>query len=181
MWNVISDSGEMKTIWKAAGAALVIALCFCCVEAGGQEPVERAALEERRQVLQETVARLKHEQEFLLFLKEMYAVDSKYLVLNAAEKKGQLRYKNRVLEDFRFRMVHFIGGQALQTGPLVLTKRTTGRNNRYILMFGTSLILRTARSAVSREEENIPVIVLREKDIRSAYSAIQEGARAYIY
>lgn len=123
---------------------------------------------------------LKREQDFLLFQKEMYASDSKYLVLNLAKKSGQLKYKDRVLKGFRFTPAKNFDGHALEPGALILTKKTGGKNNRFALIFGNALIVRWTRTAVLREGENIPTLLLRERDILSVFSAVEEGARAYI-
>lgn len=158
----------------------MISALLLSTNAGGQEQDDRAALQGRQQALRKKVAVLKREQDFLLFQKEMYASDSKYLVLNLAEKSGQLRYKNRVLKGFRVIPAKNFDVHALEPGALILTKKTEGKNNRFALIFGDALIIQWARTAVLREGANTPTLLLREKDVLSVFSAVEEGARAYI-
>ncbi|HEY6010457.1 MAG TPA: hypothetical protein VIX18_03220, partial [Nitrospirota bacterium] len=69
---------------------------------GGQAADERTQLRHQRDALRKRVESLRNEQDFLLFQNEMYASDSKYLVINVPAKTGRLMYRNRVLKDFRF-------------------------------------------------------------------------------
>jgi hypothetical protein len=144
-----------------------------------QEQDERAALQKQQQALQEQVATLKREQDFLLFRKAMYASDSKYLVLNSSGKTGQLMYKNRVLKDFRFIPSRNFPN-AVQPGMLVLTKKSEGKTDRHALIFGTALIIQWKRAVVPKKEARIPCIALTKKEMLSLFSAIEEGATAYI-
>jgi hypothetical protein len=158
----------------------MISALLLSASAGGQEQDDRAVLQDRHQLLRKKIEVLKHEQDFLLFQKEMSASDTKYLVLNLAEKSGQLRYKNKVLKDFRFIPAKDFDGHALEPGALILTKKTEGKNNRFVLIFGNALVIRWTRTALLREGGNIPTVLLRENDILSVFSALEEGARAYI-
>jgi hypothetical protein len=158
----------------------MISVLLLGTNAGGQEQDDRAALQERHQALRKKVVMLKREQDFLLFQKEMYASDSKYLVLNLAEKSGQLKYKNRVLKGFRFISAKNFDGHALEPGALILTNKTKGKSNRFALIFGSALIVQWTRTTFLREGATIPTLLLREQDILSVFSAVEEGARAYI-
>jgi len=167
----------MKKIYNIS--IILFILCFSGVEGTAQEQDERAALQKQQQVLQEQVATLKREQDFLLFRKTMYAADSKYLVLNSEKKTGQLMYKNRVLKDFRFTPSRNFPG-AVQSGMLVLTKKSEGKTDRNALIFGTALIIQWKRAVVPKREARIPAISLTKKDMLSVFSAVEEGATAYI-
>jgi hypothetical protein len=142
-----------------------------------QEQDERATLQKQQQALQEQIAMLKREQDFLLFRNTMYTVDSKYLVLNIEKKTGQLMYKNRVLKNFRFNPS---GNFYNEPGMLVLTKKSEGKTDRDALIFGTALIIQWKRSVVPKTEADIPFISLTKKDMLSVFSAVEEGALAYI-
>jgi len=144
-----------------------------------QEQDERTALQKQQQALQEQISTLKREQDFLLFRKTMYAVDSKYLVLNSAKKTGQLMYKNRVLKDFRFIPAKNFPG-ALQPGMLVLLKKSEGKTDRHALIFGTALIIQWKRAVVPKKEARVPFVSLTKKDMLSVFSAVEEGAIAYL-
>ena len=158
----------------------VISALLLGSNAVGQNQDELATLQVLQQTWQKKIHTLKREQDFLLFQNEMYAVDSKYLLLNITARSGQLKYKNRVLKDFRFIPVKNVNDNALQPGMLVLTSKTERKLNRYALIFGTSLIIQWTRSAAFRQGGNIPAILLSENDILSVFSAVEEGARAYI-
>ena len=142
---------------------------------------ERASLEEQRSVLQKKILVLKREQDFLLFQKAMYSTDSKYLIMNVTRRTGQLKYKNRVLMDFQFRMSGKGHGHGFQPGMLVLTKKKEGKNDHHTLAFGgRSFIMLWKRTVVPAEESGIPAIVLQKKDMMSIYAALEEGALAYV-
>lgn len=167
----------MKKIYNIS--IMLLTLCFCSSSGAAQEQDERAALQKQQQALQEQVATLKREQDFLLFRKTMYAADSKYLVLNSTEKTGQLMYKNRVLKDFRFIPSRNFPA-AVQPGMLVLTEKSEGKTDRNALIFGTALIIQWKRAAVPKKEARIPFISLTKKDMLSVFSAVEEGTIAYL-
>src|SRR5512143_3907319 len=83
---------------------LILLSSILLLGAGKGDPVrdERTALRAERRALLQKVEKLKREQDYLLFQKTMYENDSKYLVIDIREKKGHLRYRNRVLKDFKF-------------------------------------------------------------------------------
>jgi hypothetical protein len=167
----------MKKIYNIS--IMLLILCVCSTAGAAQEQDERAALQKQQQVLQKQVLLLKREQDYLLFRKTMYAVDSKYLVLNSAKNTGQLMYKNRVLKDFRFSPSRNFSN-AVQPGMLVLTKKSEGKTDRNALIFGTALIIQWKRAIVPKTEAHIPFISLTKKDMSSVFSAVEAGALAYI-
>jgi hypothetical protein len=119
------------------------------------------------------------EQDFLVFQKTMYASDTKYLIISLAAKKGQLKYKNRVLKDFRFeRVSDRKAGPA--TGALTLTKKIEGPRERNLLLFGKALVLQGRQPPPTRLEKGIARLGLSKKDFMSVYYAIEVGAKAYV-
>jgi hypothetical protein len=142
---------------------------------------ERTSLVERTSALRHKIVVLKHEQDYLLFQKEMYSSDSKYLIMNFARRTGQLKYKNRVLMDFRFKLPGKYRGRRFQKGMLVLMKKTEGKNDHHTLAFGgRSFIMQSERTAVPAKESGIPAVCLQKKDMMSVYYALEEGALAYV-
>lgn len=158
---------------------MLLILCFYGAAGAAQEQDERAALREQQQALYKKIAILKREQDFLLFRKTMYAADSKYLVLNSKNKTGHLMYKNRVLKDFRFTPSRNFRG-AVKPGMLVLTKKSERKTDRNALIFGTALVIQRKRAVVPKKEARIPAISLTKKDMLSVFSAVEEGALAYV-
>ena len=170
----------MKRVASLIISVLMLSIWFCATNAGGREGEEHTAQLEQLLTLREKVTALKREQDFLLFQKEMYASDSKYLILNIVKRSGQLKYKNRVLKDFRLNSPNNYNANIIGPGMLTLTKKIDGKNNRFVLVFGRTLMLQWTRTAAFREEGPIPTFVLRKKDIRSVFFAVEEGARAYV-
>ncbi len=141
---------------------------------------ERAVLEEQHAQLRKKISGLKREQDFLLFQKAMYSADSKYLVINVLKRTAQLKFKNRVLMDFRYRASKKFPRRGPRQGKLVLTKKEEGKNGRHALVFGTSLVVQGKRAAVTPDEARIPSIVFPKKEMQSVYYAVEEGALAYV-
>jgi uncharacterized protein involved in type VI secretion and phage assembly len=166
--------------------SITVAMCFLfsffLLGADGADPArdERASLEAERSTLQAKVARLEQEQNFLLFQKVMYSADSKYLLIDVLHHTAQLKYKNRILKDIRFKSSKNFPGQGLRSGMLVLTKKEEGTKGRNSLIFGTSLIVQWKRAVVTQQEAAIPTIILAKKEMQSIYAATEEGAVAYI-
>ena len=77
-------------------------LFFSGMDGNAQETDERSQLEKQQKDLSAKVELLKREQDLLLFRKEFYRSDSKYLILNIPARTGELRYKNRLLKSFSF-------------------------------------------------------------------------------
>ena len=166
---------NVKTIWLL----LFLSLFLLGIRDGtGQEASEREKLLEQRKHLSERIETLKREQDFLLFQQGMYASDSKYLVISATARKGQLKYKNRVLKDFRFVSSRRIG--MLKPGAATLTKKIESARERQVLIFGNSLILLNKRVPAVTGGKYVPHITLAKKDFISIFYAVERGAKAYI-
>jgi len=161
-------------------ALLVLSPLIMGVEGGGVGADDRAALREQLKLLNRQLAALQREQDFLLFQKAMYVSDSKYLVLKAKEKTGQLMYKNRVLKDLRFKPSQNISFQTFKPGKLVLTKKVEGKNERNVLIFGNALIIQWKRDWVPSREKKVPVLLLKRKEMLSVFYALEEGSMLYI-
>lgn len=159
---------------------LMLSLFLMGADNGEQGGDERGALRDRQKALQARIETLQAEQEFLLFQKEMYTSDSKYLVLHLMEKTGQLKYKNRILKDFRFMLSKATSPGKLRMGMLTLTNKREGKNSRHELVFGNDLIIRRKNAVVPPHESGIVSLLLTKKDMQSVFFAIEPGARIYI-
>jgi hypothetical protein len=158
-------------------AVCTLALLFAGVKGDAQDGGDRKALLEGQQALESRVERLRREQDFLLFEKTVYSSDSKYLLINIAKKRVLLKYKNRLLNSFRFRVSGDFPG-TVPAGSLVLTWKRDGKNSGYAFIFGTAFAITWTRSAVPRQ--GIPVVLLSKKDFMSLYYALEPGALAYL-
>lgn len=165
---------------KATCLLLLFLLFFVGIDGNGQEQDERDDLLEQQNALKEKIDTLRREQDFLLFEKALYVTDSKYLIINLAKKKGQLKYKNRVLKDFRFTAPANLTEDALKPGTLTLTKKREDPGKRHVLLFGRSLVIQWKRPARSPYAANIPRLSLSKGDLQSIFYAVEEGAKAYI-
>jgi hypothetical protein len=143
----------------------------------GEQGPDRAKLLEQQKLLNARIDTLKQEQDYLLFQKTMYASDSKYLVINIASRTGQLKYKNRILQDFHFTSRGKVG--MLKRGALALTKKIE-EPKKNLLLFGTSLVLQGKRVPQIQLQAGIPRFTLSRKDLRSVFYAVEIGAKAYI-
>jgi len=165
---------------KAACLFLLLSLLFMGMDGNGQEQNERDELLKQQKVLKEKIETLRREQDFLLFERALYATDSKYLIINLGAKKGQLKYKNRVLKDFRFTASANLADNALKPGTVTLTKKKEDPGQRHVLLFGKSLVILWKPPASSPYAKNIPRISLSKGDFQSIFYAIEEGAKAYL-
>lgn len=165
---------------KAACLLLLLSLLFMGMDGNGQEQDERNELLEQQNVLKEKIETLRREQDFLLFERALYATDSKYLIINLGAKRGQLKYKNRVLKDFRFTGSANLAKDALKPGTVTLTKKREYPGQRHVLFFGRSLVIQWKPPASSPYAENISRISLSKRDFQSIFYAIEKGAKAYI-
>lgn len=161
-----------------AFVSLLMSLLLVSV-VSGQEGGERYKLLEQQKLLSERIETLKREQDFLLFQKTMYGLDSKYLLINMSAKTGQLKYKNRVLKDFRFVSGSPRAAAKIKQGPIMLTRRIESARGRNALIFGKSVILQ-ARGALSPAGTDAPRLSLSKKDFMAIFYAVEDGARAYI-
>lgn len=172
-----------RSLGKRAGFTglwLLIAFSAVCIASAGpaQENGEHAALLEKQRALEARIAALNREQDFLLFQKAVSVMDSKYLILKIGEKRGQLRYKNRVLKDFSF-LSASPGIARLGQGKLTLTGKIEGSKNRSALIFGGAFVLQ-ARRADDSLERKTPRIYLARKDLKVLFNALEGGALAYV-
>jgi hypothetical protein len=145
---------------------------------GEQGTEDRARLLERQKQLNSRIDTLKQEQDYLLFQKTMYASDSKYLVINITSRTGQLKYKNRILQDFHFTSTGKVG--MLKRGELTLTNKIEEPKKGNLLLFGTSLVLQGKRVPKIQLQAGIPRFTLSRKDLKSVFYAVEAGAKAYI-
>lgn len=147
-------------------------------DSGEQGTDEQAKLTEQQKQLNARVETLKQEQDYLLFQKTVYALDSKYLVINITARTGQLKYKNRILKDFHFTAAGPVS--LLKQGTITLTKKIEGAKERHSLIFGRSLVLLNKRTPAASLEAGIPRIYLSRKDFLSVYYSLENGALSYI-
>ena len=145
---------------------------------GEQGTEEQAKFTEQQKQLNARVEMLKREQDYLLFQKTVYALDSKYLVINITARTGQLKYKNRILKDFRFTSTGPVS--LLKQGTITLTKKIEGAKEKRSLIFGKSLALLNKRVSATPLEAGIPRIYLSRKDFLSLYYSLDNGALSYI-
>lgn len=139
---------------------------------------EQVKLLEQQKQLNARIETLKQEQDYFLFQKTMYTSDSKYLVINIAARTGQLKYKNRILKDFRFTSAGHIS--MLKRGAITLTKKIEEPKTRDLLIFGTSLVLQSKQLPAAQLQAGIPRLSLPKKDLMSVFYAVEVGAKAYI-
>jgi hypothetical protein len=166
--------GSMKPV------LLLLSLFLMGADAGGPDAAERSALMDRQRTLRAKIEVLSREQDLLLFRKMMYSADSKYLMIDTRNRTAQLKYKNRVLKDFRFRASKDFPGNTLRPGRLALTKKVEGKKDRHTLVFGDALVIRWKLSSVPPKAADIPFITLTRKELLSIYHAVEEGALAYV-
>lgn len=149
-------------------------------DSGSPDRDERGALRKQQVMLRERIEALRNERDYLLFRKTMYCSDSKYLIINIAKRTGQLKYKNRVLKDFRFKTLKNFPAGAFRQGTVALTKKVEGKNGQHALVFGKSFVVQWKRTAVPPEDANIPVVSLSRKNLISIFYAVEEGSMAFI-
>lgn len=158
---------------------LVLSLCLAGICGADQEGAERKKLVGQKKKLTARIVKLKHEQDFLVFQKTMCEADSKYLIIDFSARTLQLKYKNRVLKDVKFKRV--LGRvSTLAHGALTLTQKIEGSGKRNLLVFGQALVLQGRHAPSTALEEGIPRLFLSRKDFLSVYFAIEPGAQAYI-
>jgi hypothetical protein len=158
---------------------LGLSVCLAGICGAEQGDAERKRLFDQKKQLNARVETLKREQDYLVFQKTMFESDSKYLIIKVPAKTGQLKYKNRLLKNLRFKL---ISGQVsrLTPGALMLTQKIEGPRERNLLVFGQSLVLQGKYAPATRIEEGIPRLSLSRKDFLSVYYAIETGAKAFI-
>lgn len=165
---------------KILCALLLLSLFLLGAGNGEQDRDERGVLSDMQATLRARIKALRNEQDYLLFRNTMYRTDSKYLVINITKRTGQLKYKNRLLKDFRFRTSKNFHNEALRTGIVVLTKKVEGKNGRHALVFGKSFIVQWKRSTADLRKTDTPYISVTRKELSSIFYAVEEGSMAYI-
>ena len=177
----VANSKLRKDIpWKFVILMCTLALFLMGADNGEQRGDESDALQDQQKNLRAQIETLRLEQDYLLFQKTMYAVDSKYLILNLSAKNGQLWYRNRLLKDFRFTLSGKFTEDTLKQGMLVLTKKTEGKGGRHTLIFGKTLLIKQVRSRVSVKDAGINCLFLTTPELASVFFAVEEGALAYL-
>lgn len=168
-----------KSIWLPA----FIFLIFSGMDGNAQETDERRQLAEQQKRLSEKIESLKREQDLLLFRKEFYSADSKYLILNIPAGKGELRYKNRLLKSFSFTLSSKARLHAVPVGAAAVTKKVEGRGKRYEIMFGRSFIMQVKpkdAKPLPKDRSSPPRLFVSRKDLQSIFYAAEEGSKAYV-
>jgi len=174
----ISDCG-MKIVKDSISLILLLSLC-CAASVTAQDDAERQGLIERRDQLRSRIGKLQAEQDFLLFQKEMYSVDSKYLVLDPHRRTGVLKYRDRVIRTFTFSSDSSASRSALR-GAQALTEKAERTEKRRILVFGNTLVLRTKqRMNTAAAGPDVRQYILSSRDMASLFYALDTGSRAYI-
>jgi hypothetical protein len=158
---------------------LLFSLLLLGADSGGQNGEERAALLKQQKQLSARIEKLTREQDYLVFQKAMYALDSKYLVIDMSKKSGQLRYKNRLLLGFHLKRVSGRGSK-LGRGALTLTQKIEGSWKRNLLVFGDALVLQGRKASAKKIKKGILRYSLTKRNFNSVYYAIEPGAKAYI-
>jgi hypothetical protein len=160
---------------KHITAILIIAIFAPGVPASADE---RQDLIHRRKELQTRLDDLRNEQDFLLFQKEFYLSDSKYLVLRPAEGVGELRYRHRLFKRFTFPAVKKPALKRISPGAVVLTRKAEGNHT---LSFGVDLILHSKRAQPPANRKSRALLIgLSREDLLSVYSALEPGAQVYV-
>ncbi len=153
---------------------LAVSVLLMGADSADNESNERARLLEQQAQLNARIEALRRDQDFLLFQKSLYGVDSKYLVLNMTTKKGQLKYKNRILMDFPFTTE---GSGKLTPGALSLTEKTEAVGGKSYLVFNNALVLSGKRLQASPSRARI---TMKKNIFLSVFYALETGAKAYI-
>lgn len=170
----------MRSVVHIISLLISLSIALFAVSAGAaQEIDERIKLMEQQKLLSNRIEKLKREQDFLFFQKTLYASDSKYLILSISAKKGQLKYKNRVLKDFRF-LSASSRTRGLKQEKITLTKKIEGIQGRNALIFDKTLILAGKNALAIKQGTNIPRIILKKKDFIPIFYSLEQGAAAYI-
>jgi hypothetical protein len=168
-----------KKIWSA----ILLSVFLLGMDGNAQETEERRQLEQQQKDLRTKIESLKRGQDLLLFRKEFYSSDSKYLILNIPAGKGELRYKNRLLKSFSFTPSSKSRLNAVPVGPAAVTKKVEGRGKRYEIIFSRSFMMRIKPKDVRpspKDRVSPPRLFVSKRDIQSLFYAVEEGSKAYV-
>lgn len=159
---------------------MLVLAALTLLGAGGELPPdaeeERRLLDEKQR-LEQRIAVLNREQDFLLFQQVFQQSDSKYLILDPASGKGQLKYRNRVLRTFSLERKERTSRDPAP-GAVVLTGKSGPNGKARYLVFGNGLILegRGRRSSTGPAAR----YGLYSRDLAALHYALEVGANAYI-
>ena len=169
----------MKIVKNSISLIVLLLLCVAG-NAHAQDAEERQQLLERRDRLQANIETLKREQDFLLFQKEMYASDSKYLLLDLSAGTSELKYRNRTIGNFTVSSSRPAHGSP-PSGAVVLTAKKEKEGKLRTLIFGNALVLQVKQKDGSeRKDGGILRFSLLRRDMASLFYALDPGSRAYI-
>ncbi len=173
---------RVKSSMNAKSVFLFIMLSVLLMGADGAGPGqdEQDTLRKQQTALRTQIEALRKEQDFLLFQKAMYRADSKYLVINITRRTGELRYKNRLLKEFKFRLSKGFRSGLARSGAVVLTKKAESKTGRRVLLFGGSFLMHRKGAAVPPKTPDVAVMSLNKKALASIFYALEEGAMAYL-
>ncbi len=157
---------------------LVLSLFLMGMDGTGTGDVEREDLAARQRELRARIATLKSEQDLLFFQKQFSSMDSRYLVIDPALGRGQLKYRSRVFLDFTFKPFSRKSLRTAPRGAQVLTRKIEGTEGRFVLVFGPGFALRTSNATTPRR--GAPQLIVPLREMRSIFFALEEGSLAYI-
>jgi len=168
-----------KTTLKIrTGLLLVFSVFLMGMEGTGTGDVGQDSLAARQRELQERIEVLRSEQDQLLFQKQFSTMDSRYLVLDLARGRGQLKYRSRVFLDFTFGPLPKRVIRTIPRGARAVTRKFEESGGRFALSFGKAFILRTNNATAPGLK--IPQLIVSPKEMRSIFFALEEGSLAYI-
>ena len=174
-WSVVVN----KTTAKITTILLLVLSPFLMgMDGVGTGDVGQDVLAARQKELQARIEALRSEQDLLLFQKQFSAMDSKYLFLDLARGRGQLKYRSRVLLDFSFKPFPKRVIKTVPRGARPLTKKIEKTEGRFALVFSRDFVLRTKNAAAP--ERNVPQVIVPPMEMRSIFIALEEGSIAYI-
>ena len=167
-----------KNARTTAGLFLVLSVFLMGMDGSGTGDVGQEGLAARQRELQARIESLRSEQDLLLFQKQFSTMDSRYVVLDLARGRGQLKYRSRVFLDFTFKPLPKRVIRTVPRGVRALTRKFEESNGRFALSFGPTFILRTNNATAPGLK--IPQIIVPLKEMRSIFFALEEGSIAYI-
>lgn len=169
---------KKKTAQITAGLLLVLSLFLTGMDGTGAGDAAQDGLAKRQRELRSRIEKLRSEQDLLLFQRQFATMDSRHLVLDLTRGRGQLKYRSRVLLDFKFKLLSKRAVLTVPRGVQVLTRKIEGSDGRFALLFGSTFALR-AKSTSSRVR-GAPQIIVRPREMRSIFFALEEGSTAYV-
>jgi len=174
-WSVVVNktTAQIRTV-----LLLLLSVFLIGMDGIGTGDVGQDGFAARQRELQARIETLKSEQDLLLFQKQFSTMDSKYLVLDLARGRGQLKYRSRVFLDFTFKPLPKRAVRTVPRGVRALTKKIEGTEGRFALVFGPTFVLRTESAAAPGR--GVPQLIVLPREMRSIFFALEEGSIAYI-